>query len=167
MHDQANKTVIRPGIPMFDRVLRFYRAFDIIAAFPAIIALVIMVFGGLRDHQKADMAHALVLLLASAVVTSIIAITLSKILLFKFERNQHLAERRSTSIWLPTILVDISIVEVLVGFVFWIANSYAIWVAILIGVEALVLLIGIIALAWKIWKEELALQSSGLDLPEG
>ncbi|KAH6970512.1 hypothetical protein BKA56DRAFT_622190 [Ilyonectria sp. MPI-CAGE-AT-0026] len=153
----------RRGITIFDRVLRFYRTFDVIAALPAIVSSVIMIFSGVQGHQKTAIIQIAAALLASSVVKSLIAITLAKMLLFRLEGHQHSTERESAILWIPTILVDISIIEVLAGLVFWIADSYPIWVTLLIGVEALALLVGLIALAWKMWAEGLALQPSNLD----
>ncbi|KAH8659509.1 hypothetical protein BGZ61DRAFT_485938 [Ilyonectria robusta] len=153
----------RRGITIFDRVLRFYRTFDAIAASPAIVSSIIMIFSGVQDHQKTAIIQIAAALLASSVVMSLIAITLAKMLLFRFEGHQHSTERESAILWIPTILVDISIIEVLAGLVFWIADSYPIWVTLLIGVEALALLVGLIALAWKMWAEGLALRPSNLD----
>ncbi|KAH6972675.1 hypothetical protein EDB80DRAFT_693472 [Ilyonectria destructans] len=130
---------------------------------PAIVASVVMIFGGFQGYRKTVMIQIAAALLISSVLTSIIALTLAKMLLFKFEGHQHSIERRSAILWLPTILVDISIVEVLAGLVFWIVDSYPTWVALLIGIEALVLLIGIMTLAWKMWTEGLASRPSKLD----
>ncbi|KAH8659473.1 hypothetical protein BGZ61DRAFT_485911 [Ilyonectria robusta] len=162
-YHKDDQTVGRPGITVFGRVLRFYRTFDIIAALPAIIASMVMIFGGFQDCQKTSIIQIAAALLASSVVKSVIAITLAKMLLFRFENHEYSIERESATLWLPTILVDISIIEVLAGLVLWIVDRYPIWVALLIGLEALALLLGIMALAWKIWTEGLALQPPKLN----
>lgn len=122
-----------------------------------------MIFGGFQDYEKTITIQIAAALLASSVVNSVIAITLAKMLLFRFDGHQQSTERGSTIIWLPTILLDMSIIEVLAGLVFWIVESYPIWVSLFIGVNALILLFGITAVAWKMWKEGLVLQSSKLD----
>ncbi|KAH7113685.1 hypothetical protein B0J13DRAFT_574282 [Dactylonectria estremocensis] len=162
--DQPHKVVGGRVVTVFDRVLLFYRTFDIIAAFPAIVASVLIAFGGFQDHQKTAIGQIVVLLLASSMVKSIIALTLAKMLLFKFEGQQSSTERKTLILWLPTILVDISIIEVLVGLVFWIANGYPIWVSLLIGVEAFAFMFGTMTLAWKMWMEGLTLRPSDHDL---
>ncbi|KAL6413038.1 hypothetical protein AUP68_02533 [Ilyonectria robusta] len=159
---KAVETAGRRVITVFDRVLRFYRTFDAIAALPAIVASVVMKFDGFKDSQTTAIAQIAVVLLASSVVKSVIAITLAKMLLFRFEGYQHSTERKSAIIWLPTILVDMSIVEVLAGLICWVVDSYPIWAALLVAVEALALLVGTIALAWKMLTEELAMQPSDI-----
>ncbi|CAM1508783.1 Fc.00g056310.m01.CDS01 [Cosmosporella sp. VM-42] len=52
-----------------------------------------------------------------------------------------------------TFDIVIALPEVLVGLVFWIAYSYPTWLTLLIEVEALVLLVGTMAVAWKVWAE--------------
>lgn len=75
---KADKTAGWRAITVFDRVLRFYRTFDVIAALPAIVASVFMKFDGFQDSQTTAVAQIAVVLLASSVVKSVIAITLAK-----------------------------------------------------------------------------------------
>ncbi|KAK7404087.1 hypothetical protein QQX98_010145 [Neonectria punicea] len=124
-----------------DLILQFYETFDVLAALLAVIASVVMAFDGLQDDLKTIFSHLAMGLLGGSIVTSVIALALNQ---------QYLAQ---SELWIPGGLVDVSIAQLLGGLIFWSVDRYPAWVTLSIGIEALLLLLGTMALSSKTWTE--------------
>ena len=133
-----------------DLVLQFYKNFDVLAALPAVIAAMMTAFNEIPDRQKTVFSDLATGLFGSTIILSVIALTLNRMVLFKFQGNGRLT---NVELWIPTGLVDFSIVQVLGGLVAWSVDRYPAWVAVLLGSEATILLLGAIALSSKIWAD--------------
>ncbi|KPM41096.1 hypothetical protein AK830_g5491 [Neonectria ditissima] len=131
----ANCLLGRSGF--MDLVLRFYETFDVLAALPAVIAAVVMAFDGLQDDLKTIFSHLAIGFLGGSIVTSVIALALNQ---------QDLAQ---SELWIPGGLVNVSIAQLLGGLMFWSVDRYPAWVTLSIGIEALLLLLGTMALPSK------------------
>lgn len=124
IYGKADVTVDSQGNTWFDRVLVVDQKFNVIAALLAIIASVRSFtwhrclrrhdIQRLQDRQKTAIVHIVAALLANALVNIVIARTLATML---FDNHQYSTERESATLWRPTILVDISVIEVLVQIV--------------------------------------------------
>ncbi|KAF5020683.1 hypothetical protein F66182_7281 [Fusarium sp. NRRL 66182] len=60
-------------------------------------------------------------------------------LLFRFEGQQNPTRNDLAVAWIPPILLDMAIVEFLIGLVLWYANTYPSWSAALIGGQTVVM----------------------------
>ncbi|KAF5017842.1 hypothetical protein F66182_10198 [Fusarium sp. NRRL 66182] len=127
-------------------VLQLYQSFDVLAASPAVIASVVMASDRSPEAERTVFTHLATGLFTSTIITSVTALTLNKMVLFQFEGSISPTQRET---WAPLGLIDVSIVKLLGGLVFWSVDKYPIWITIVIGIEAILSLLGLMALSMK------------------
>lgn len=144
-----------------DLLLHSYKDFDVLAALPAVIAVMIMTtLDMIPDQQKTIFSELAAGLLGSTIILSVIALILNKMVLFKFQGHGYLT---NGELCIPTGLVDFSIVLLLGGLVAWSVDRYPVRVTVLLGGEALILLLGAMVLSSKIWADMSGVQEQTLE----
>jgi hypothetical protein len=88
----------------------------------------------------------------SVAITAVVAVTTATMLLFKFEDYESPTRRDFTIAWIPLVLVDLVIVEFLMGMVIWYAARYSTLCVALIGLQLALMLAGTIGIAFWMWK---------------
>lgn len=127
-----------------DIILQLYRGFDFLAALVAVIAAIVMSFDTIPEHQRTIFSDLAIGFLGSAIISSIIALVFNQIVLFEFQAHDRLD---SNQLWIQTGLVDVSIAQLMSGLIAWSIDRYPLWVTVLVGSEALILLLGAMVLS--------------------
>lgn len=65
--------------------------------------------------------------LSGSALTAVIIVMLATMLLFRFEGHEGPTRKDLAIAWTPLILLDLAIVEFLLGFVFWYASKNTKW----------------------------------------
>ncbi|KAL5364803.1 hypothetical protein BJX96DRAFT_138999 [Aspergillus floccosus] len=111
---------------IFQRIQRFYKTFVVLAALISGLAVAALTFDEYHPPTS-DLILASEGFLCSSAITAIISAVLAIMLLFQFEGLQRATRRDLAVAWSPLILLDLSIVEFLVGMVCWYCGKNARW----------------------------------------
>jgi hypothetical protein len=136
---------------VFQRLQRFYQTFNIVATLVGGLSLAVLTFDELHG-QETTLARAAEGLLCSSALTAVVAVTIATMLLFRFEGHETRPTRIDLLVaWVPLVLLDLVIVEFLVGLVLWYAVKNEPWRRAAMGVQLAVWLVFTIALAIWMW----------------
>ena len=109
---------------VFTRLQRFYQTFNIIATLLGGPALAILTFDEFHHSQQSAMTHAAAGLLTSAALSAVVAVMVATMLLFRFEGHEKPTRQDLLIAWVPLVLLDLVIVEVLFGLMFRYIDTY-------------------------------------------
>ncbi|KAI1759620.1 hypothetical protein GGR53DRAFT_513068 [Hypoxylon sp. FL1150] len=137
---------------VFNRLQRFYQTFNVIATLLGGLALAVMTFDEFHDAggDQGLIAGSAGLLTSSA-ITAVVAVMTATMLLFKFEGHEKPTRLDLAVGWVPLVLVDLVIVEFLVGLALWYAAKYRPWCTALIVAQLVVMMAGTIVMAVWMW----------------
>ncbi|KAJ0417409.1 hypothetical protein BJY00DRAFT_206189 [Aspergillus carlsbadensis] len=141
---------------IFQRLHRFYTTFVILAALMSGLALATLTFDEFHPPDS-TLIRAAEGFLASSAATAVISAVTATELLFHFEGLEKATRLDLAFAWLPLVLLDLSIVEFLVGLVCWYYGKSDRWRGTLMVAQFSSLLGGCIIVTIWIWfqmKEE-------------
>ncbi|MCJ1266983.1 hypothetical protein MMC22_006868 [Lobaria immixta] len=148
---------------VFFRLQRFFQTFNVVAALIAGLSLAVLSFAEFHPTTS-SLTRASEGFLCSSALTSVVAVMLATMLLFRFEGVQTASRKDLAIAWAPLVLLDWGIVEFLVGLVFWYAEKNNEWRSSIMGTQFAVLLLFTI---WtSIWMWGVMSQKGGLGKEE-
>lgn len=124
---------------IFKRLHRFYKTLNVVSALVAGLSLANLTFSEFHPTDSA-LIRASEGLLCSSATTSVIAVMLLTMLLFKFEARDDATRKDMIIAWTPLVLLDIAIVEYLLGLLLWYASKTSLWRILLVASHLCVLL---------------------------
>ncbi|KAF5529092.1 hypothetical protein FMEXI_14356, partial [Fusarium mexicanum] len=80
-------------------ILQFYKNFDVVAALPAVIAVMMTASDEIPDRQKTIFSDLATGLFCNITILSVIALTLNRMVFFKFQGHGRLT---NVELWIPT-----------------------------------------------------------------
>ncbi|KAF4943802.1 hypothetical protein FSARC_14826 [Fusarium sarcochroum] len=99
-------------------------------------------------------SSAVVAILMSAIMTAIVAITIATMLRFTLYRSKPCFQRLDLIVSsTPLFLVDLVVLEILVGLLVWYTSSFTARFATYLGIELLVLMTLTVLVAIWVWRE--------------
>lgn len=128
---------------IFQRIQRMYKTFVVLAALISGLAVAALTLNEYHPPSS-DLIFASEGFLCSSAITAIISAVLAIMLLFQFEGSQRATRRDLAVAWAPLVLLDLSVVEFLVGMVCWYCSKNARWRGALVTAQ-LVGLLGLCA----------------------
>lgn len=134
---------------VFRRTQRFYSTFAILAALVSGLSVAALAFPEYHSndgHNQVSEGF-----FCSSAITSVISAVMGTMLLFSFEGVERACRVDLAVVWMPLILLDLSIVEFLVGMVCWYWDNNARWRGALMAAQLAVLLGFTIILSIWIW----------------
>lgn len=147
----AARTTDALDAAVFHRLHRLYQTFNIIAAALGSLSLFILAIDELQHDCSSTLHYAAAGLLTSAFHTAVTTISVTTMLLFWFDSSDTPTLKQRTMSWVPVALVDIVIMEVLIGVTLRAANKYDARLAMVIIVEMAIMLAIMVLLAVWIW----------------
>lgn len=132
--NQVSKSVDHRAYIVFQRLQRFYTTLNIVSALHAGLALAVLTFDEFHPAQTAP-ARAAEGLLVSSALSSVISIVLAIMLMFQFEGREKATRRDLAMAWVPLVVVDLAIVEFLLGLVLWYCGKNRSWESALMVVQ--------------------------------
>ncbi|KAK8109610.1 hypothetical protein PG999_007747 [Apiospora kogelbergensis] len=162
---KVHKVLDHRATLVFHRLQRFYQIFNVIATLLGGLALAVLTFDEYHDEQKRSLlVDASAGLMTSSAITAVVAVMSATMLLFKFEGHERPTRMELAISWVPLVLVDVVIVEFLVGLVLWYAAQYSAASTAVMTLQLAGMLAGTIAMA--IWMWNTMSQRSGLGAEE-
>jgi hypothetical protein len=147
----ANKSLDIRAFLVFQRLCRFYKSLNVVAALVAGLSLAILTFNEFHPTQS-SLARAAEGFLCSSAMTAVISVMISTMLLFRFE-GQEVATRRDLALaWFPLIMLDLAIVEYLFGLLLWYNGKNNEWRKALMSSQMGFLLLFSIVVAIWMWQ---------------
>lgn len=134
---------------VFQRVQRFYSTFIVLSALVSGLALAALTFP--EFHPSTGGIHIAEGFLCSSAITSLLAAVIATMLVFVFEGVEQATRTDLAVAWLPLVLLDVSIIEFLVGIVCWYCGNNIHWRGALMATQLVGLLGVCIALSLWIW----------------
>lgn len=145
-----NKHIDIRALLVFQRLSRFYPTFVILAALISALALNVMSFNEFHPTQT-PLDSAAEGLLCSSALTAVVSAVVATMLMFLWEGEERPTRRDLAVAWLPLVLLDLSVVEILVRLVCWYAGKNDQWRGALMITQLMVLLAIAILLAVWMW----------------
>lgn len=119
---------------LFQRLQRFYNTFIILAALVAGLAISALTFP--EFHQSVTrLSEISEGFLCSAAITAVVSTVVATMLLFLFEGFDKANRLDYVVAWTPLILLDLSIIELLVGLVCWYSSVQDQWRVIVMAAQ--------------------------------
>jgi ABC-type uncharacterized transport system YnjBCD permease subunit len=158
----VNKTLGPRAFLVFQRVVRYNNQFTILAALVAGLSLAVLSFGEFHPSTS-SFARGAEGLLCSSSITAVVSVTLAIMLLFRFESYETATRKDLAIAWLPLVLLDLSILEFLIGLVLWYSSKNEWERSIAMAVQTVVLLGATIGVAIGMWQSMSRLGGLGAD----
>jgi hypothetical protein len=134
----VNKTLDIRAVLVFQRLCRFYKTLNVVAALVAGLSLAILTFNEFHPTDS-NLARAAEGLLSFA-MTAVMSVMTSTMLLFRFE-GQEIATRKDLALaWSPLVMLDLAIVEYLFVMLLWYIEKNNRWRMALMSSQLAVLL---------------------------
>ncbi|KAH7377134.1 hypothetical protein B0T11DRAFT_324957 [Plectosphaerella cucumerina] len=119
--------------PMAMRLLRSYRNLNTISMVLSSSASFMIRFDDHRHGASPRLTDASAGLFTSTVITGVVAVLITTMLSFHLEGCDVSGAVDHAVAWLPVVLVDLTIVEFLVGLVAWYTANFGCWPAAMIS----------------------------------
>lgn len=147
-----DKELGHAAILSFQRMQHFYKTFVVLAALISGLAVGALTFDEFHPTGS-GLARVAEGFLCSAAVTAVISAVVATMLLFQFEGIRRITRRDFVIAWSPLTLLDISIVEFLIGMVCWYSSKNIRWRSAVMATQLAVLLGSCVVLSgWMMWK---------------
>lgn len=134
---------------IFQRLTRFYDTFNVISTLLAGTSVAVLAFG--EFVEDAALIKAAEGCLTSASLTSIISVVIAIMLHFRFEGYEMPTRLDLAVAWIPLVMLDIAIVEFLLGLLLWYAAKNNMWRTALMTSQFAALIIGTSVIAVWMW----------------
>lgn len=149
LRSTAKANLVKPAC---NRLKQSYPTFDVIAMFKGCASLFVISFGDYRHEASPGLRDVLAGLLTSALMTAVVALLVTAMLLVYFQYCDAPGSYESVVAWLPVVLVDIVIIEFLIGLVVRCQATMGVWPAALMGCELAVLMAVSSMVVFHLWR---------------
>ncbi|KAE9981434.1 hypothetical protein BLS_007406 [Venturia inaequalis] len=136
---------------VFQRLCRFYKTLNVVAALVAGLSLAILTFNEFHPTES-SLVRAAEGFLCSSAITAVISAMTSTMLLFRFEGQEHATRKDLALAWSPLFMLDLAIVEYLLGLLLWYNGKNNRWRIALMSLQMVGLLLFSISLAVWMWQ---------------
>ncbi|RDI89007.1 hypothetical protein Vi05172_g1395 [Venturia inaequalis] len=136
---------------VFQRLCRFYKTLNVVAALVAGLSLAILTFNEFHPTES-SLVRAAEGFLCSSAITAVISAMTSTMLLFRFEGQEHATRKDLALAWSPLFMLDLAIVEYLLGLLLWYNGKNNRWRIVLMSLQMVGLLLFSISLAVWMWQ---------------
>lgn len=134
---------------IFARLTNFYDNFNVISTLLAGTSVAVLAFGEFSTDSA--LIKAAEGCLTSSSLTAIVSVVLAIMLRFKFEGHEMPTRLDLAVAWIPLVMLDISIVEFLLGLLLWYADKNNTWRTALMTAQFVALLVAASAVAVWMW----------------
>ncbi|WQF84252.1 hypothetical protein CDEST_09266 [Colletotrichum destructivum] len=134
---------------VFQRLLRFYNTFVVLAALVSGLAVAALTFPDF--HPSSGPSQVGEGLLCSSAITAVLSAVMATMLLFAFEGIERASRMDLAVAWSPLVLLDISILEFLVGMTCWYCGKNVPWRGALMAVQLTWLMGFCVVLSIWVW----------------
>jgi hypothetical protein len=138
--------------PAYKRLRRSHHTINVMAMFLGCASLFVMSFGDYRPEASPGLLAVSAGLLTSAAITAVAALQITAMLLVHFEDCDDPGRYECAAAWLPVVLIDIVIIEFLVGLVVRCHATLGLWPAALLGCELTALMCISSLVAFHLWR---------------
>ncbi|ORY12838.1 hypothetical protein BCR34DRAFT_285272 [Clohesyomyces aquaticus] len=145
-----DKTLDVRAFIVFQRLQRFYTSLNVVSALIAGLSLAVLTFGEFHPTNSL-LIQAAEGLLCSSAATSVVAVMISTMLLFNFEGRESATRKDLAVAWSPLAIMDLAIVEYLLGLVMWYSGKNNEWRTALMSSQVAFLLGYSILVAFWMW----------------
>ena len=135
----VNKNLDIRAFLVFQRLQRFYKTLNVVSALAAGLSLAVLTFGEFHPTQSA-LIRAAEGLLCSSALSSVISVMTSTMLLFNFEGRQSATRKDLAIAWSPLVILDLALVEYMLGLIFWYSGKNTGWSTALLSSQFAILL---------------------------
>jgi hypothetical protein len=136
------------------RLLHHYNYISLFTAYLGTISLTFTALAVVGTDGLTEGSSAVVAILMSAIMTAIVAITIATMLRFTLYRSKPCFQRLDLIVAsTPLFLVDLVVLEILVGLLVWYTSSFTARFATYLGIELLVLMTLMVLVAIWVWRE--------------
>jgi ABC-type xylose transport system permease subunit len=111
---------------VFQRVLRFYNTFVVLSALVSGLALATLTFEEFHPTTS-GLAQVGEGFLCSSAITALLAAVLATMLMFVFQGVEQATRMDLAVAWSPLVLLDLSIIEFLIGIICWYCAKNNTW----------------------------------------
>ncbi|KAL4968242.1 uncharacterized protein BDV14DRAFT_151796 [Aspergillus stella-maris] len=138
------------GFLIFQRLYRFYATFVVLAALVSGLALAALTFNEFYSSSSVLIRTSEGFLCSSA-ITAVLSAVLGTMLLFQFQGFENATRRDLAIAWSPLVLLDLSILEFIIGVVCWYYGKNVRWRGVLMAAQSTMLLGGCFLVAIWMW----------------
>jgi ABC-type xylose transport system permease subunit len=135
---------------VFQRIQRFYSTFVVLAALISGLAVAALTFSEFHPTSSGLIQTSEGFLCSSA-ITAVISAVVATMLLFQFEGLEKATRRDLAVAWAPLVLLDLSILEFLLGMVCWYSGKSAYWRGALMATQFAFLMVVCFTLSIWMW----------------
>jgi hypothetical protein len=135
---------------ILQRLQRCYKIFALLNGFISVAGATALSMEEFHPTSS-SLASASEGLLCSSVITSITSAIMCIMLLFRFDGAETVTRGELAVAWAPLVLLDISVLEFLIGLLCWYLERNMSWRGLLMGTQFTVLTGFCIALSFCIW----------------
>jgi ABC-type xylose transport system permease subunit len=138
------------GFLVFQRLQRFYKTFALLNGFISVAGATAL---SMEEFHPTSSSLAAISegLLCSSIITAVTSAVICIMLLFRFEGAEKATQGELLLAWSPLILLDISVMEFLVGLVCWYLDRNASWRGLLLGIQFVALVAFCIGISFSMW----------------
>ncbi|KAF2733680.1 hypothetical protein EJ04DRAFT_468060 [Polyplosphaeria fusca] len=147
---KSNKIIDHRAFLVFQRLQRFYKTLNVVSALVAGLSLAVLTFDEFHPTSS-DLIRGAEGLLCSSALTAIISVMMSTMLLFNFEGRESATRKDLTIAWTPLVVMDVSIVEFLLGLLLWYSGKNDHWRTGLMGSQLALLLGYCVWMSFWMW----------------
>ncbi|GIJ86937.1 hypothetical protein Asppvi_005836 [Aspergillus pseudoviridinutans] len=135
---------------ILQRLKQFYKTFALLNGFISVASATALSMEEFHPTSS-SLASASEGLLCSSIITAIISAIMCIVLLLRFEGAENVTQGELAVAWAPLVLLDISVLEFLVGLLCWYLERNTSWRGLLMGVQFMVLTGFCVVLSFCIW----------------
>jgi hypothetical protein len=147
---QWDKQVDVRAFLVFQRIRRFYNTFVVLSVLISGLAISALTFSEFHPTNSGLIRTSEGFLCSSA-ITAVISAVVATMLLFQFEGLETPTRRDLAVAWGPLVLLDLSIIEFLLGMVCWYFGKSAYWRGTLMATQFAFLMAICFALSIWMW----------------
>ncbi|KAK2035816.1 hypothetical protein LZ31DRAFT_537143 [Colletotrichum somersetense] len=138
-----------PPPSIFDRLRNSYANLNILSATLGSGALLLLIHDSRgAGHSSGPLAACL---LAGSVMTASFTITVTTMLSFQLQDAQEATSKEHAIAWVPIALVDVALIEFIIGLILWFIPRHSLWFLSFVGMHLAILLPITIGIAFHIW----------------
>lgn len=138
------------GFLLFQRLQRFYKTFALLNGFISVAGATALSMEEFHP-TRSILASTSEGLLCSSVITAVTSAVICIMLLFRFDGAEKATQGELLLAWAPLILLDISVMEFLIGLVCWYIDRNASWRGLLLGIQFVTLTAFCIVISFSVW----------------
>lgn len=145
----GNKHLQTRGSIVFQSIIRFYSTFATLSALVGALSIGALTFPDF--HPSSGLIRIGEGLLCSSAVTAVLAAVMATMLMFTFEGFEGATRADLVVAWSPLVMLDVSILEFLVGVTCWYRGMHDDWRGVLMIAQLCLMLGGCVGYATWMW----------------